>query len=214
MSDSSITKFNLLNVIKDDLKDITRDDIEILIDMSIDDGLLKDIPIIGNLFSVINISQKIKDWFFYKKIHKFLFSLASIENEKRTKFIEQIGNSNDKKKIGEELIFMIERLDHIEKSLYLGILFKAYILEEINYYKFTFLANVIDRIFISDLNNFLKYENIDRETQQRCLHLGLFYLSIHEETGVYGNKYVSDDFNITESGFDLKYILKRERNFA
>ncbi|MFB9274902.1 hypothetical protein ACFFT4_07960 [Cohnella cellulosilytica] len=109
-----------------------------LIDMSIDDGLLKDIPIIGNLFSVINISQKIKDWFFYKKIHKFLFSLASIENEKRTKFIEQIGNSNDKKRIGEELIIMIERLDHIEKSLYLGILFKAYILEEINYYKFKF----------------------------------------------------------------------------
>ena len=89
------SEINLLNVVKSDqIKEITKDLTEVAIDAFFNDGILKDIPIVGTFFNLYNLSQNISNSFFTKKILKFLFELNSISNKERLDFIEQLDNEN------------------------------------------------------------------------------------------------------------------------
>ena len=63
------SNLNLLNVVKSDqIKEITKDLTEVAIDQFFNDGILKDIPIIGTFFNLYNFSQNVSNSFFTKKL--------------------------------------------------------------------------------------------------------------------------------------------------
>ena len=184
------SEINFLNVVKSDqIKEITKDLTEVAIDTFFNDGILKDIPVVGTFFNLYNLSQNISNSFFTKKILKFLFELNSISNKERLSFIEKLDNENESAKIGEKLLIIINKLDDVDKATILGRLFKLTIEGEIEIQTFIRLSYMVDRAYFEDLkvlrnNEYL--ENIDNDIKHNLSQIGILNQTIkdnrdHEE---------------------------------
>lgn len=173
------SEINLLNVVKSDqIKEITKDLTEVAIDTFFNDGILKDIPIVGTFFNLYNLSQNISNSFFTKKILKFLLELNSISNKERLNFIEQLDNENESAKIGEKLLIIINNLEDVDKATILGKLFKLAIEGKIEMQTFMRLSYMVDRAYLEDLkvlrdNEYV--ENIDNDIKHNLSQVGWKY---------------------------------------
>jgi hypothetical protein len=77
---------------------------EIAIDKMLDDGLLKDIPIINVLVAAKSMYGAVKDHIFLKKVVKFLFYVTKIEEHERKIFIDKIRSEKKETVLGETLV--------------------------------------------------------------------------------------------------------------
>ena len=62
---------------------------EVALDKILNEGVVKDIPIIGSAISFIRVGNDIQAYYFTKKIIKFLTQLEEIPVAERTAFIEK-----------------------------------------------------------------------------------------------------------------------------
>lgn len=94
----------LTETIKDGkFQDLIIDLSETTFDILLNDGLLKDIPIIGGLFGFAKSILSIHDKLFIKKLLVFLVQLKLTSNKSRRKQIEKIENNPQYRiKVGEK----------------------------------------------------------------------------------------------------------------
>lgn len=138
------------------LSDIAIDGSEILIDSILDDGLLKDIPIVSTLVNLIKISSSISSALLLKKIIYFLDGIKDIPPEKRYKMINAINSDkNYKIKVGEKLLYIIDRCEDHDKTSLIAELFKAFLNNEIEYKDFLHGSSILNSIYSDDLKSFL-----------------------------------------------------------
>ena len=164
------------SVTSKEIREITSELIEAGLDQFIDDGFLKDIPVIGSAFKMVNMTQKISDFFFTKKILKFLFEFKDISLEQRTKFIEKFENTVKTKKIGEKTLIILNKLDDADKATILGKLFKSAIEGEIEMSEFIRLSHIVDRAYLDDLNALKEndfFDNLSLETKLNLYQINL-----------------------------------------
>jgi hypothetical protein len=149
----------LLNSISfDELSDFLKDDSEILIDSLLKDGLLKEIPIIKAINSVVKTGMAIRDLLFIHKVVKFLTVIGSIPKEERLAFGKKMDtDSKYRHKVGETLIIALDRLDDMKKSEYLAKLFIGVIKGIITNDTFKMLSFALDKAYISDIEAILYY---------------------------------------------------------
>jgi hypothetical protein len=146
--------------IKDtNLKEITVDISEILVDNLLDDGILKDIPIIGTILKLGKFSLNVKEHLFIKKIIYFISELKEIPAKKRNEIISKIDDSTEFRiKIGEKLLYIIDKCeDHIE-SEYIAKFFKAFLNEKLTYSEFLRCSSILQNIFIEDFEYFINHK--------------------------------------------------------
>ena len=74
----------------EDLKGISADLIEMGVDSILDEGVLKEIPIVSFITRTINLKSTITDKIFTKKLLHFLHSIKDVPLNQRTKVIEKI----------------------------------------------------------------------------------------------------------------------------
>jgi len=182
-------KMNILNAVKSkEITEITKDLTEIAIDQMLQDGILKDIPFIGTIYNVYNLSQNVSNAFFTKKIIKFLLEFNDIPETERIEFITKIENKKETQKVGEKILIILNRFDDFDKATILGKLFKLTIREEIEVSTFTRLAHMVDKVYLQDLkelkNNYVK--NLEFDTKHNLSQVGILNQSIkdnreHEE---------------------------------
>lgn len=145
--------------IKDtNLKEITVDISEILVDNILEDGILKEIPIIGTILKLGKFTLNIKDHLFIKKIIYFISEIKEVPPVKRNELISKIDSSEEFRiKIGEKLLFIIDKCeDHIE-SEYVAKFFKAFLNEKIYYSDFLRCTSILQNIFIEDFEYFITF---------------------------------------------------------
>jgi hypothetical protein len=146
--------------IKDtNLKDISVDISEVLVDNLLENGILKDIPIIGTILKLGKFSLNVKDHLFIKKIIYFISELKEIPPKKRNEIISKIDNSREFRiKIGEKLLYIIDKCeDHIE-SEYNATFFKAFLNEKLTYSEFLRCSSILQNIFMEDFEYFVHYK--------------------------------------------------------
>jgi len=166
------------SVLDKNLSDISADFIELGIDSFLDDGLIKDIPIIGNLVKLSNAVIDIRDRIFLAKIARFLFSLSDFSEEDRKRFHDRIFNNRDfSKRVGNTILIIIDRIDSLDKSKMLAKVFRYYLLEEINFDYFRRLAHAIENSFLDDLYRIIN-NDIDDELLNNLLPSGLTKFSV------------------------------------
>lgn len=139
----------------DGSKDSIGDIVELGIDSLLDDGLLKDIPIVSMLVGVKNTYQNIHDRNLLKQTLAFIkqFNSGTINKEKLNKYKEML-NSNPKKaekELGRVIIILNSTID-IEKSQMLANLYKSYINEKIDWNQFCEFSEIIRMLFLNDFN--------------------------------------------------------------
>ncbi|MDZ8236233.1 MAG: hypothetical protein RMZ69_03500 [Nostoc sp. ChiQUE01a] len=135
--------------------DILADLGEVALD-SLIEGIVKDIPVLGSAVKIAKLSKTITDQIFLLKVKNFLLGLENISPEEKQIFFSKLNNnSEEKSKVGECLVLIINRLDDLEKAQILAELFLKLIKEKINLETFRRLASAIDIAFIEDLKTLI-----------------------------------------------------------
>ena len=140
-------------VIKDsDLPSLSKDFAEIAIDGIMDDGVLRDLPLVSGLVGVIKFGNSINKYLSAKKIYKFLFELNKIPQEQRVKKIDEINNSKKyQSSVGEMILELLERIESDGKPEIIGKMFAAVIEEKINFSDYLRCAHIVKNFFYYDL---------------------------------------------------------------
>lgn len=140
-----------------DLQGVVVDIAEVGIDAMFDDGLLRDVPIVGTIAGLAKFGANVRDRLFLQKILTFLNQLKNISPEKRKKMIDSIDASKKfRVKVGEKLLFSIDACNDYEISELVGRLFSAYLEEKVSYDDFLKASAVLEKIAISDFNWFIE----------------------------------------------------------
>lgn len=139
------TNTELIKSIGSDSLDILSDYSEIVLDATIESGVLKDIPIFGSLIKLSKIGLTIKDYIFVNKLKSFLSSVNNVSSKERMRFIES--NFSEKEKasnLGEKLISTIDKIDSTSKAYLVGKSFNLYLLGKIDKIEFYDLIYTIE----------------------------------------------------------------------
>lgn len=158
MSELNKLSDSLEYTLKDsDLQNVAISLAEVFTDSLIDDGIAKDIPIIGTVIGLGKTAVGIKESLFLKKVIYFISELKLINASKRREMIDKIDRSGKFRiKVGEKLLYIIDKCDDHEKSQVIARLFSAFILEKIRYDEFLRAAFIIDQLMIDDLKWFIE----------------------------------------------------------
>lgn len=157
---------SLEDTLKDsDLQNVTTELAETFSDALLNDGLLRDIPIIGTITGLTKAAINLKDRLLIKKLIYFISELKDIETEKRNRLISTIDNSeNQRIKVGEKLLYIIDKCDDHITAKYIAILFSAFLKEEITYSQFLRCSAIIQKLLFQDLEQFIQSKVEDIET--------------------------------------------------
>ena len=152
----------LESILKDkNLQDASKELVEVGLDAVLEDGLVKDIPIIGTLSSLIKVGRNISDRLFAKKILAFLVCIDGVSVLDRQSMIDKINDSKKYKvKVGEKLLFMLDKADDDEKASWIGQLFKAYLEKKLSYQDFLLGSKLLNAI---DRESFLNFLDLNSE---------------------------------------------------
>jgi len=183
MNQNSLSKTILKSVGDSSLIDAGIDIAEVGVDIFLDDGFIKDLPIIGTLAKVAGAVLTIPDKLFLRKVAKFLFSIHSLTEEEIETFQSELeSDSSLQEKLGSNILFLLDRYDHDEKPIILGKLFQLYIKKTISFEQLSRAATGVDRAFIEDLRS-ISVEPIYDQTLINLLPSGLSSFDVGQNFG-------------------------------
>lgn len=192
---------------KSDLADISVDIAEVSIDSLLKDGLLKDLPIVGTMYSLAKFGANIHDRLFLKKILSFLRELQNVNPAKRQKIIEEINSSKKYRvKVGEKLLYILDSCDDHVTAENVAKLFDAFLKSEIDYDDFLDASSIIKDINQSDLTYFLELEGTKFPVDEvgALIGTGLLYVEYEE---VFVDVRDQDDYKVLRDGGN-KYVTE------
>lgn len=136
-------------------KDVISDYLEIGIDSLMNEWILKEIPIVNTIVGVLKIGKNVHDRNLLKQTLTFIneFNNNKISHDKLKQY--KITIENNPKRCEEELgriLLLLNNFIDKEKSIMLAQIFKAYIEKIINWNEFCEYSEIINRLFIQDIN--------------------------------------------------------------
>ena len=196
-------KNSLINNAETGLEDY----LELAVDNFIEDGILKDIPIVSSIVNGLKFAKNIYDRNLLKQTLVFISELnnGTLSKDKLIAYKSTI--ENNPKKCEEELGRILKLLNS-EKSIILAKFFKSYINEEITWNEFCEYSEIINRIFVQDIsmlikiyNNEVAYnEGRERFRIERLVAVGLIYIGPEGEIHS-GNYFDNDTLNMYSKKF-------------
>jgi hypothetical protein len=173
-----------------DLVDVGKDVTEMLIDSLLEDGLLKEIPIVRSVVGLAQAGINIRDRLFLEKVLRVLSPLRKYSSETRREYLKSL-DEDELKKASQYLILYIDRLDSIEKASMLAKVFEAYLLGKIEYRTMLYFVHFVDSVFIlvwQDYHSIIKAYHDKRTISARIPHDDALAL---EKVGFYIEEYKS-----------------------
>jgi hypothetical protein len=185
------TRIELFNSIgSEKISSLGRDLFEVGLDQIVNEGVLREIPVVNSLYNLGKATVAISQGLFIKKLIKFLGELSNVSYEKRQSFLEVIDKNPQKKRAFEEtLLLLIERADSLEKPSILGRLLKHHILGNISYEDAMRLSDIVNRVYMSDLNYLTRFSSDLKSNPDIAASLqsaGLLKLALSMDFGYLG----------------------------
>jgi hypothetical protein len=160
-----------------ELQSVTMEIAEVAIDGILEEGLVKDIPIVGSIYSVTKGIITISDRLLLKKLMLFIYELKDLTPEEREKQIKKIETSSKyKSSIGEKLLMIIDKTNDSEKSSLIGKLFLHCLKNEMSYGEFIRCTDIINNIDVVLLNEAINsdYTEIPIDQEDDLVSSGMF----------------------------------------
>ena len=134
--------------------------LEVGLDSILEDGLLKDIPLLSTATSLYKIGRSINERHYIKKLAKFIQTINDgLVGEAQVKeFRDRI--LQDQKKTEKELeyiLILVDRYISYGKSTIIAKLYLSYLGCKLNWEEFSMYSEVTDQLFMNDLD-FLRKE--------------------------------------------------------
>lgn len=161
---------------------------EFTLDVLLQDGVLRDIPIVSTVVGFTRIGLGVRDYLFLKKTARFLRNLADIPVQERKAFIKKLESEKGfRERVQENLLLMLHRLDNMQKPDMLGKIFRAYLMGQIDFDVYQKLCTAVDRIKIQSIPHLIEFyrgydasnfddlfkRNIDEDAFQDLVACGL-----------------------------------------
>ncbi len=140
-------------LVKPELHELTRSYTEVIADSVIDDGLLRDIPVVNTLRGLCLGYRSVQDARFERKVMKFLVSVQELTQEERESLLSKIENDRHYgEKLGETVIDLLLRIDGTYKVKIVAEAFKAYAKGEIGYEELCRVNSAAERALLIDFD--------------------------------------------------------------
>ena len=134
------------------------DTFEYGLDALLEEGTLRDVPVLGSALGAYRSGRAVRDYLFVRKLYRFLNELDGLDEEEIAAMKERLENAKESKRVGEQLLLLLDRMDDFDKPTFLARAFLAYLRGRIAYEDFGRIGRAVDRAFADDLKRFRKAE--------------------------------------------------------
>lgn len=142
-----------------DLSGVTVELAEAVSDTLFEDGLAKEIPVIGTIYALGKFGITVRDRLFLKKLLSFMSEVKDVPAGDREKMISRIDRSGEYQiKVGEKLLYILDRSEDHENSRIVAYLFRAFLCDELSYDGFLRASRAVQSIIVNDLWRFVDDE--------------------------------------------------------
>ena len=183
-----------------DLQGLNVDLGEIAIDVLMQDGILKEIPIIKTVLALKDFGSNVQKRFFLIKVFGFISNLEGTSIEERQAFIDRIERDEGyNKKVVDAVLLILDRYYDFDKPKILGKLLKACVKNKIDYKTFLRLSYFLDNLFIPDLEYLRRIklgEAVEAIHKEELYKAGYMSRTIFGQVQVDGN----NEYYINEYG--------------
>lgn len=144
------------------------------LDQILDEGFLRDVPVLGTILGVIRATRSVRDLLLAKKLGRFLLALQTVPLKDREDFRQSLSSREEEIKVGETLILLLDRLDDLEKPQLVARVFGAFLRGEIDQTTFRLMASAIDRLHLPHLRALTRFyaiggsDSTDRPDPDTC----------------------------------------------
>lgn len=187
---------------------------EIMIDATLNDGLLKEVPVIATIVGVGKCIKNVYDKLFAKKLIAFLIPIKDVAPEQRAKAIKKWQqDKNYRGKVGDTLLGMIERCDDTVKAMWLSKLFYELVLKNSYSQLFMRAEKVLSSLSVMDVQAFLNmtkehYHRISEGESEPYIGSGLYQSPKLTGTVINGGLQMDDKYcDATEVGHVIYNVL-------
>jgi len=190
-------------------KDIIVNNSEAALDHILEDGLLKDIPIINNLVDLYSLKTTISDKIFYKKVLSFYESFSSVNRdsfEKWNKWARE--NIKDSEKIASSLVLHIDSQQDLTKCKIIGQLFRKLVEGVISLSDFETYIYATSTSSMGDLKKHCVDGGDDSPSKEASLCQRLQFVGFYSFTPESLTQNTQIEYQITDRGCDFIELLK------
>ena len=159
---------------------------EFALDSAMSEGALRDLPVIGCLIGATKTGFAIRDYFFMRKLVKFLVDLAGVPIEDRLALARRLEfDAAFERRAGVALIALIDRLDDDTKTRLVARALAAYARNQVDILQLRRMIYAIERLLLPDLpalqgghgDNGVVVYNCEVPALQSFIAAGLLYVS-------------------------------------
>src|SRR5687767_12433857 len=113
-------------LLTDNLKDLIKEYAEIGLDGILEEGMVKSIPVINTIVTAGKSAGAIRDRLLLRKVTAFILNCPSFSKEEKESFLSRHFSDRDKaKKMGEQVVLILEKLDDLDKPEMISKVFAA-----------------------------------------------------------------------------------------
>ena len=185
---------------------------EIGVDSLLNDGVLKDIPIVSSVLGIVKTGVAVKDHLYVKKLLRFLNAFQKLDETKRLNFVSnELSNESDKERFGEVMLNLIDKSDDSRKFPLYANAFKLHFNDECTYEDSLRMCTMIERTFYSDLEWINGFE--DGSFNNELSSSELYKSGFLNFSGVDGGEIGNHDsggviYSLNKYGFHLRKVME------
>lgn len=128
MGDTSANAALTNSVVKENISTVAQDIAEIALDMTLDEGVLKEIPLVSWLIKAVGIGRGIRDRLFLKKVMLFLSEAGRISATDREAFANRLsGDPKLADTYGETALLLLDKIAQTSKAQFMGYAFRRFV---------------------------------------------------------------------------------------
>lgn len=142
---------------KDYLTDVATGVLEPFFDAVMKEGVLRDLPALSTFVGLARATNTVRDNLFLAKLKAFWDNFEDIPEADKHKMRSRLEKEQERERIGEKLVFSLERADELEKARVLGKCFEKYLEGVISKDELFRFWHAVDKCFIGDLKELQKY---------------------------------------------------------
>ena len=142
---------------KDEITSLMTDVGEFTLDSFMQDGVIKELPIVGSVFSMIKIGVDIRDRIFVEKLKCFI---ENVDNNQ--KWREKFSDDEECNKISKQLLYIVDSCDDDNKLKLIGMAFNYLVNGEISKDEYFYTVNIISKSFYPFLKMLLDIDESDK----------------------------------------------------
>jgi hypothetical protein len=144
-----------------DLSTIAVDLGEVALDSVLDEGLLRDIPVLGTIVNLAKAVSSIRDRVFLVKIRAFFEPCASLTDGERASFHDRMQKDPAfKAKVEEVLVLYLDKCDALKKAQIFGAVFIGLVRNAIDIETFHRVIYCVDQSFVMDIAALDRYPKV------------------------------------------------------